>query len=115
MCADCFKFQVSLSILEENSALDSLDCRFVTSDMFTFSNDFNSNIITGNSHFVVENNLNSQEQKKLLFKGEEIDLIRQPLHNSCFVSLQKNYVISSFTTCKRAYNDFFFLKNTYIF
>ena len=88
-CANCFKFQVSLSILEENSLLDSLNCRFVTSDMFTFSDDFNSDIFTGNSQFVVENNFYSEEQKKLLFKGEEIDLIRQPLHKSCFVSLQK--------------------------
>ena len=83
-CADCFKFQVSLLILEENSVLDSLDCRFVTSDMFTFSNDFNSDIFTGKSQFVVENNFYSGEQKKLLFKGEEIDLITQPLHKSCF-------------------------------
>ena len=106
-CADCFKFQVSLSILEENSVLDSLDCRFVTSDMFTFSDDFNSDIFTGNSQFVVENNFYSEEQKKLLFKGKEIDLIRQPLHKSCFVSLQKKRYQFFCTTCKRAYNDIF--------
>ena len=106
-CADCFKFQVSLSILEENSVLDSLDYRFVTSDMFTFSDDFNSDIFTGNSQFVVENNFYSEEQKKLLFKGEEIDLIRQPLHKSCFVSLQKKRYQFFCTTCKRAYNNFF--------
>ena len=106
-CADCFKFQVSLSILEENSVLDSLNCRFVTSDMFTFSDDFNSDIFTGNSQFVVENNFYSEEQKKLLFKGEEIDLIRQPLHKSCFVSLQKKRYQFFCTTCKRAYNNFF--------
>ena len=87
--------------------MDSLNCRFVTSDMFTFSDDFNSDIFTGNSQFVVENNFYSEEQKKLLFKGEEIDLIRQPLHKSCFVSLQKKCYQFFSTTCKRAYNDFF--------
>ena len=106
-CANYFKFQVSLLILEENSVLDSLNCRFVTSDMFTFSDDFNSDIFTGNSQFVVENNFYSEEQKKLLFKGEEIDLIRQPLHKSCFVSLQKKRYQFFCTTCKRAYNNFF--------
>ena len=53
-CANCFKFQVSLSILEENSMLDSLNCRFVTSDMFTFSDDFNSNIFTDNSQLLLK-------------------------------------------------------------
>ena len=106
-CTDCFKFQVSLTILEENYMLDSLDCRFVTSDMFTFSDGFNSDIFTRNSQFVVENNFFSEEQKKLLFKGEEIDLIRQPLHKSCFVSLQKKRYQFFCTTCKRAYNDIF--------
>ena len=91
-CADCFKFQVPLSILEENSVLDSLDCRFVASDLFTFSDNFNGDIFTGNSQFVVENNFYS-EQKQLLFQGEDIDLIRQPLHKSCFVSLQKKCYI----------------------
>ena len=106
-CADCFKFQVSLSILEENSLLDSLNCRFVTSDMFTFSDDFNSDIFTGNSQFVVENYFYSQEQKELLFADEEIDLKRRPLHKSCFVCLQKKRYQFFCTTCKRAYNDFF--------
>ena len=87
--------------------LDSLNCRFVTSDMFTFRDDFNSDIFTGSSQFAVENYFYSEEQKKLLFKGEEIDLIRQPLHRSCFVSLQKKRYQIFCTTCKRAYNDLF--------
>ena len=102
-----FKFQVSLSILEENSLLGSLNCRFVTSDMFTFSDDFNSDIFTGNSQFVVENYFYSQEQKELLFADEEIDLKRRPLHKSCFVCLQKKRSQFFCTTCKRTYNDFF--------
>ena len=88
-CVDCFNFQVSLLILEENSLLDSLNCTFVTSDMFTFSDDCNSDIFTGNSQFVVKNYFYSQEQKELLFADEEIDLKRQPLHKFCFVCLQK--------------------------
>ena len=103
-CADCFKFQVSLSILEENSLLDSLNCRFVTSDIFTFSDNFNSDIFTGNSQFVAENYFYSQEQKELLFADEEIDLKRQPLHKSC---LQKKRYQFFCKTCKRAYNNFF--------
>ena len=106
-CADCFKFQVSLSILEENSLLDSLNCRFVTSDMFTFSHDFNSDIFTGNSQFVVENYFYSQEQKELLFADEEIDLKRQPLHKSCFVCLEKKCYQFFFAKFKGVYNQFF--------
>ena len=106
-CANCFKFQVSLSILEENSLLDSLSCRFVTSDMFTFSDDFNSDIFTGNSQFVVENYFYSQEQKELLFADEEVDLKRRLLHKSCFVCLQKKRYQFFCPTCKRAYKDFF--------
>ena len=109
-CADCFKFQVSLSILEENSVLDSLNCRFVTSDIFTFSDNFNSDIFTGNSQFVVENYFYSQEQKELLFADEEIDLKRQPLHKSCFVCLQKN-VISFFVQHVKELITIFLKKN----
>ena len=86
--------------------MDSLNCRFVTSDMFTFSDDFNSDIFTGNSQFVVENYFYSQEQKKLLFADEEIDLKRQPLRKSCFVCLQKKRYQFFCTTCKRVYNHF---------
>ena len=113
-CANCFKFQVSLSILEENYLLDSLNCRFVTSDMFTFSDDFNSDIFTGNSQFVVENYFYSQEQKELLFADEEIDLKRRPLHKSCFVCLQKN-VISFFVQHVKELITTFLKKITCIF
>ena len=86
-CFDCFKFQVYLSTV--TNVLNDLNCRFVTSDMTTFSDDFNSDIFVGNSQFVVENTFYSEEEKKLLFNGEEIDFINRPLHKSCFVSLQK--------------------------
>ena len=70
--------------------------------MFTFSDDFNSDIFTGNSQFVVENYFYSQEQKELLFADEEIDLKRRPLHKSCFVCLQKKRYQFFCTKCKRA-------------
>ena len=87
--------------------LDDLKCRFVKSDMTTFGDDFDSDIFVGNSQFVVEKTFYCQEQKELLFNGEQIDFIRQPLHKSCFVSLQKKRYQFFCTTCKKAYNDFF--------
>ena len=94
-CFDCFKFHAFLSTVSTTSLLDDFKCRFVKSDMTTFSNDFDSDIFVGNSQFVVENTFYSQEQKELLFNGKKNYFIRQPLHKFCFVSLQKN-VISFF-------------------
>ena len=61
-CVDCFEFQLMLISLQENSMLDTLNCRFVTSDCFTFDDDYSSDIFTGNSQFVLENYLYSHEQ-----------------------------------------------------
>ena len=35
-CNDCFEFQLFIISLEENSMLDTLNCRFVTSDPFSY-------------------------------------------------------------------------------
>ena len=88
-CNDCFEFQLFIISLEENSMLDTLNCRFVTSDSFSYDESYSCDIFTGNSQFVVKNYFYSQEQKELFFTDEEIDLKRRPLHKSCFICLQK--------------------------
>ena len=75
--------------------------------MTTFSDDFDSDIFVGNTQYVAENTLYLAEEMELFFNGEEIDCIRQPLHKSCFVSLKKKRYRFFCTTCKKAYNDFF--------
>ena len=35
-CNDCFEFQLFIISLKENSMLDTLNCRFVTSDAFSY-------------------------------------------------------------------------------
>ena len=75
-CNDCFNFQLFIISLEENSMLDTLNCRFVTSDSFSYDESYSCDIFTGNSQFVVKNYFYSQEQKELLFTDEEIDLKR---------------------------------------
>ena len=62
-CVNCFEFQLFLISLEENSMLDTLNCRFVTSDCFTYSDDYSSDIFIGNSQFVHESYFYSREQK----------------------------------------------------
>ena len=106
-CNDFFNFQLFIISLEENSMLDTLNCRFVTSDSFSYDESYSCDIFTGNSQFVVKNYFYSQEQKELLFTDEEIDLKRRPLHKSCFICLQKKRYQFFCTTCKKAYNDFF--------
>ena len=88
-CVDCFGFQLFLISLEENSMLDTLNCRFVTSDCFTYGDDYSDDIFTGNSQFVYESYFYSREQKELLFRDGDVKLSKQPLHKSCFTSLQK--------------------------
>ena len=83
-CNYCFNFQLFITSLEENSMLDTLNCRFVTSDSFSYDESYSCNIFTGNSQFVVKNYFYSQEQKELFFTDEEIDLKRRPLRKSCF-------------------------------
>ena len=84
LCFDCFKFQVYLSTATSKiSLLKDLKCRFVTSDMATFSDDFDSDIFVGNAQYVVENTFYSAKEKELFSNCEETEFIRQPLHKSC--------------------------------
>ena len=111
-CVQCFEFQLLRlsSNANMNSTFDNINCRFVTIDSFTYGDDFNDDIFTGNSQFVVENWFLSREARELLFlnAGSNTDnFIRQPLHKSCFTSLQKNRYRFFCTTCKKIYNEFF--------
>ena len=107
LCVDCFKFQLFLLSFEENCFLDTLNCRFVTSDCFTYDDDYSSDIFTGNSQFVHENYFYSREQREIIFRDDDVRLSKQALHKSCFISLQKKRYRFFCTTCKRAYNEFF--------
>ena len=106
-CVDCFNFQLFLLAFEENCMLDTLNCRFVTSDCFSYDDDYSSDIFTGNSQFVHENYFYSREQRELLFRDANVKLSKQPLHKSCFISLQKKRYRFFCTKCKRADNEFF--------
>ena len=92
-CVACFEFQLFLLSFEEKSIFDTINCRFVTTDSFSYSDDLSSDIFVGNSQFVIENYFLSREQRELLFLncGSNTDnFSRQPLHKSCFIFLQKN-------------------------
>ena len=109
-CVKCFEFQLFQLSSQANSIFDTINCRFVTTYCFSYSHDFTNDIFTGNSQFVVENYFLSREQRELLFlnAGSNADnFIRQPLHKSCFTSLQKNRYRFFCTTCKKVYNEFF--------
>ena len=109
-CVKCFEFQLFQLSSQANSIFDTINCRFVTTDCFSYSDDFTNDIFTGNSQFVVENYFLSREQRELLFlnAGSNADnFIRQPLHKSCFTSLQKNRYRFFCTPCKKVYNEFF--------
>ena len=109
-CVKCFEFQLFELSSRANSIFVAINCRFVTTDSFSYSDDFTNDIFTGNSQFVVENYFLSREQRELLFlnAGSNTDnFIRQPLHKSCFTSLQKNRYRFFCTTCKKIYNEFF--------
>ena len=109
-CVKCFEFQLFELSSRTNSIFDAINCRLVTTDCFSYSDDFTNDIFTGNSQFVVENYFLSREQRELLFlnAGSNTDnFIRQPLHKSCFTSLQKNRYRFFCTTCKKVYNEFF--------
>ena len=105
-CVDCFEFQLFLLSSEENCMLDTLNCRFVTSDCCTYGDDYSDEIFIGNSQFVHENYFYSREQREFLFRNGGVKLSKQPLHKSCFISLQKKRYRFFCTTCKRAYNEF---------
>ena len=109
-CVNCFEFQLLELSSRANPIFDTINCRFVTTDCFSYSDGFTNDIFTGNSQFVVENYFLSREQRELLFlnAGSNTDnFIRQPLHKSCFTSLQKNRYRFFCTTCKKVYNEFF--------
>ena len=109
-CVKCFEFQLLELSSRANSIFDAINCRFVTTDCFSYSDDFTNDIFTGNSQFVVENYSLLHEQRELLFlnAGSNTDnFIRRPLHKSCFTSLQKNRYRFFCTTCKKVYNEFF--------
>ena len=109
-CVKCFEFQLLEMSSRPNPIFDAINCRFVISDSFSYSDVFTNDIFTGNSQFVVENYFLSREQRELLFlnAGSNTDnFIRQPLHKSCFTSLQKNRYRFFCTTCKKVYNEFF--------
>ena len=109
-CVKCFEFQLLEMSSRQNPIFDAINCRFVISDSFSYSDVFTNDIFTGNSQFVVENYFLSREQRELLFlnAGSNTDnFIRQPLHKSCFTSLQKNRYRFFCTTCKKVYNEFF--------
>ena len=106
-CVDCFEFQLFLLSSEENCMLDTFNCRFVTSDFCTYGDDYSDEIFIGTSQFVHENYFYSREQREFLFRNSGVKLSKQPLHKSCFISLQKKRYRFFCTTCKRAYNEFF--------
>ena len=109
-CVKCFEFQLLEMSSRQNPIFDAINCRLVISDSFSYSDVFTNDIFTGNSQFVVENYFLSREQRELLFlnAGSNTDnFIRQPLHKSCFTSLQKNRYRFFCTTCKKVYNEFF--------
>ena len=109
-CVKCFEFQLLELSSRANSIFDAINCIFVTTDCFSYSDDFTNDIFTGNSQFVVENYFLTREQRELLFlnaASSNDNFIRQPLHKSCFTSLQKNRYRFFCTTCKRVYNEFF--------
>ena len=108
-CVDCFNFQLFLLSFVEKSIFDMIDCRFVTRDSSSFDDYYSSDIFTGNGQFVVENYFFSRQQRELLFMNESNndDFSRQPLHKSCFTSLQKKRYQFFCTTCKKVYNEFF--------
>ena len=94
---------------ENETIFDTIDCRFVTSDCFTYGDGFDDDIYVGNSQFVIENYFFSREMKEMLFKiyVEADGFLKRPLHKSCFTSLQKKRYRFFCTTCKKIYNNFF--------
>ena len=109
-CIKCFEFQLFQLSSQANSIFDTVNCRFVTTHCFSNSDDFTNDIFTGNSQFVVENYFLPRELRELLFlnDGSKTDNFgRQPLHKSCFTSLQRSRYQFFCTTCKKVYNEFF--------
>ena len=52
-CVDCFYFQLLLlSIINHISNFDTINCRFVTSDCFSFGDGFDDDIYVGNSQLL---------------------------------------------------------------
>ena len=111
-CDKCFEFQLFRLSSDANMSFifDNINCRFVTSDCFSYSDDFNNDIFTGNSQFVVENFFYPREVREQLFRREGTtteNFSRQPKHKSCFTSLQRCHYRFFCTSCKKIYNEFF--------
>ena len=109
-CVECFDFQVFQLSFEEKSIFDTVNCRFVCRSTLTFDDYYDGDIFVGNSQFVVKNYFFSHEQREMIFNihnGNSDIFSRQPLHKSCFTSLQKKRYRFFCTTCKKIYNEFF--------
>ena len=109
-CVKCYGFQLFHLSSQVNSIFDTINCRFVMTDRFSYSDDFTNDIFTGNSQFVVENYFLPRELREQLFlnDGSKTDNFgRQPLHKSCFTSLQRSHYRFFCSTCKKVYNEFF--------
>ena len=93
-CVDCFYFQLLLLSINDRTIFDTSNCRFVTSSPSTFGDGFDDDIYVGNSQFVVENYFFNREVREMLFGTyvEDVNFSTQPLHKSCFTSLQKNVI-----------------------
>ena len=90
---------------EEKSIFDTIDCRFVTRSLLTFDDYYCSDVFVGNSQFIVENYFFSREKRKMMFNihNSTSDIFsRQPLHKSCFTSLQKKRYRFFCATCKKS-------------
>ena len=108
-CVDCFYFQLLLLSVNDRKIFDTINCRFVTTSPIDFGDSFDDEIYVGNSQFVVENYFFNREVREMLFDTyvESVNFDRQPMHKSCFTSLQKKRYRFFCTECKKIYNEFF--------
>ena len=116
-CVKCYEFQLFHLSSQVNSIFDTINCRFVTTDRFSYSDDFTNDIFTGNSQFVVENYFLPRELREQLFlndvakprilvdshcinhvlhlfKGVIIDFFVVPVKKSIMNFLKEDYMFS---------------------
>ena len=79
--------------------LDTLNCRFVTSDAFSYDDGYSSDIFTGNLQFDHKIYFLSRKQRESLFRDADVKLAKCPLHKSCFICLEKKRYKFFCTTC----------------